>query len=511
MASFRMHPRASDLGHLLCLICLVQCGGQIGSLPTPPPSPTCQAPEPRTNSVDQRFGGGGHCALGHQMQLGWFFNWGHGKDYPNQVEIESCAELYPEQQQMLTVGKPDNTEDYDLEPLKTEYLANEEETAAYAELEALVVGKYTSTDSVLASYLLIPMYAEAMPGAFYQIANEPDWSPYFTPEDYATHFELFSSRIRQYDPTARIVIGGIAWSRYNHPMKWRTKELIDPATMPEPLKTAIAEHPESKAMLEQNAWVYLWIQAYREQYGTAPAVDVWAIHPYSWLEGDQAWQGIYDADLAIADTQESVESFRAFLDSAFVEASDKPLWLTEFSPGQNASCADFADCNAKALNVIAYQDGLLPWLAESKLAQKWFWFVLRPTPWTGELFTSFMFANENGELNDAAANYVRLAETHRDRKPPIIEQTALTALPDKTNARRLIISANDLDSGVARYAYGFYDSSDKTVGDWTTLDAPGETLTSEIVPPADAVTLYVRVQDHAGNEATECTTLGQAN
>lgn len=438
------------------------------------------------------------------MKLGWLFNWGHGQDYPNQVEIESCAALDPEQQQMLTVGKPDNMEAYDLEALKAEYLANDEEIAAYAELEALVVGKYGSTDSVLASYLLIPMYAERSPGAFYQIANEPDWAPYFTPEDYATHFALFSSRIRKYDTSAPIVIGGIAWARYNHPIKWRSKELIDPGSMPEALKAAIAEHPESKEMLEQNAWVYLWIQAYREQYGIAPPVDVWGIHPYSWLEGDQAWQGIYEPELAITDTQESVESFRAFLDSSFVQASDKPLWLTEFSPGQNAACVDFADCNAKAANVIAYQNGLLPWLTESKVAQKWFWFVLRPTPWTGQLSSASMFASSQGKLNDVSENYVRLAATLGDRELPIIEQTKLNPVPTKPKAMQLVISAFDSGSGIARYAFRFDDGSQKTAGDWTTVDTLAETLSTEVVPPANAIALHVRVRDQAGNEATAC-------
>ncbi len=435
------------------------------------------------------------------MKLGWFFNWGHGSSYPNQVEIEDCADRYADQQQMLTVGKPDNTEGYDLDPLKTQYLADDEEEAAYAELEALVTGTYPSTDSVLASYLLIPMYAERLPGAFYQIANEPDWAPYFTPEDYAIHFALFSSRIRKYDPTARIVLGGIAWARYNHPLKWRTKEFTDPNSMPEPMKTAIGNDPSARDMLESNAWVFMWIHAYRARYGTAPPVDVWAIHPYSWLAGDQAGQGNSDPALAVADTQASVESFREFLNSSYVQAIDKPLWLTEFSPGQNKTCVDFTDCNAKSANVIAYQDSLLPWLATSKLTQKWFWFVLQPTPSTAELSSSFMFTDDAGRLNDVSANYQRLAQELGDKQPPSIEHAALAGLSSKAKPQ-LAISATDAESGIARYAYRYLNSSGEATADWQSKDTFENAFTAELTLPAQSSVIEVRVQDHAGNEAT---------
>ncbi|MCB9667081.1 MAG: hypothetical protein H6715_03050 [Myxococcales bacterium] len=451
--------------------------------------------------LDARFSGAGSCALGSAMGLGWLFHWGHGDKYPNDREL-ACLAQYPGQQQMLTVGKLDNEEAYDVAGLKQKYLKGEDEIEAYEQLENLL-GNYADTDSALASYLMIPFYAEAAPGSYYQIANEPDWAPYFTPEDYAVHVHLYAERIRKYDPIAQVVLGGIAWGRYDHPYKWRSKELVEGEHMPQRLREIIATWPSEEAMLRRNAWVVLWLDAYRRIYRTEPPIDVWAVHPYSWVVGTADANGDFSSALAVEDSQKTVRSFRAFMDSPFARALEKPLWLTEFGPGQNQICGTRDECDQKSAKVIEFQNGFISWLVKEEVAQKWFWYFLRETPSSRETLASFMFTDDEGELNAVASNYRRLAQALGDTEAPTIDKITLRSEPEALGVIVADIESSDSGSGIRRVAYDFgKEPQENEVQDHHY--PMGVRALTGIPLPRDTDSLRVVVEDNAGNR-TSCS------
>jgi hypothetical protein len=98
--------------------------------------------------------------------------------------------------------------------------------------------------------------AQANPGSFWLVGNEPDviWQDNTEPETYAWLYHDAYTAIKGADPTAQVAIGGVS--------------------QPTPLRLRYLD-----AILE----------AYRQQFGTEMPVDVWNIHNFILQEKRGSW------------------------------------------------------------------------------------------------------------------------------------------------------------------------------------------------------------------------------
>lgn len=168
---------------------------------------------------DQRFGVGGDCEIAKEMWAPWTFNWGGWwTGVMNGPEIDDCA--LPSNGAMkvlLTVGHADawdktngiddsQNDNIYFDVLKdAESRLSEVEGADYRQLKALLNKRPAVYNSIKirASFLQIPQMARRYPNAYWQIANEPDWMPYFKPEDFAKYYTYFYRQIRRFDKVSR--------------------------------------------------------------------------------------------------------------------------------------------------------------------------------------------------------------------------------------------------------------------------------------------------------------------
>jgi hypothetical protein len=84
--------------------------------------------------------------------------------------------------------------------------------------------------------IITRLITNGLRGAVWEIGNEPNWRPYFMPAIYAAHYRRYEALIRGLDPSARLMIGGIA------------------------------------NLLPYHDWIN----------ATGICPDIWSIHPYSW-------------------------------------------------------------------------------------------------------------------------------------------------------------------------------------------------------------------------------------
>lgn len=367
--------------------------------------------------ADERFGLSGSCKIAEEIGIGWSFNWGHGAAYPNNGEV-NCNKA-KDLNVLLTVGKLDNSETYDLTALENEYLKDAQDRQYYEEAKS-VAFKYPASNHALASFLIVPKLALEIPKGHYEIANEPDWAPYVEPEDYAKYYRAFYYRIKKYDPEANVMPGGFV------------------SILPE--HKAHACNVWGKSLFCAGDY-YVWIREFREQYkklyGSYPPVDIWNIHPY--IFPGQAWER----------AREQIVGFRDFLNS--IGEGSKPLWLTEFgflgyegdfsgkrdycqsiasalSQGQHACCLILDEQEEEWRQVAEdFMRPLLSWLKTTGYAQKWFWYYGGQNyPWfaqkTNLLGDVYYVNNECGfsfgnSLNPLGANLQQLAAAAKIANP----------------------------------------------------------------------------------------------
>ena len=98
--------------------------------------------------------------------------------------------------------------------------------------------------------------AAANPGSFWLIGNEPDvrWQDNTTPERYAELYHELYHLLKDADPTARVVIGGVS--------------------QPTPLRLAYLERV---------------LDTYSQRYGQPMPVDVWNVHGFILREERDSW------------------------------------------------------------------------------------------------------------------------------------------------------------------------------------------------------------------------------
>lgn len=231
----------------------------------------------------------------------------------------------------------------------------------------------------------------ANPGAYWIIGNEPDVTVQdnVTPQRYAELYHILYTFIKERDPSARVVVGGVS--------------------QPTPLRTAYLD---------------IVLNTYQEMHGRPMPVDVWNVHAFILREERDSWgigipPGMSDdlairyevedhADMAIF--RQNIANFRAWM--AERGYADRPLAVTEygflmphdygFSP---AEVADFMtstfDYFLSARNETGYPSD------DHRLVQWWFWFVFDDTQ--EEFSASFLYDGGAGRLTplgEAYAAYV---------------------------------------------------------------------------------------------------------
>jgi hypothetical protein len=152
-------------------------------------------------------------------------------------------------------------------------------------------------------------------GQYWEIANEPNWAPYFVPADYAYEYHLFCGYIKSLNPTAKCLNGGLVLLATNWPQ-----------------------------------WLEEFRVAYNSSYGVDPPIDVWNIHPY----------GIFDQN-AGNHVIDNIRQFRS------IKPNGK-IWITEFSSGGWTPVPE-ADL-VKYINVVC------GWLNQNYALyniERWFW------------------------------------------------------------------------------------------------------------------------------------------
>lgn len=228
----------------------------------------------------------------------------------------------------------------------------------------------------------------ANPGAYWIIGNEPDVvvQDNVTPRRYAELYHTLYTFIKERDPAARVVVGGVS--------------------QPTPLRLAYLD---------------IVLETYQERYGRPMPVDVWNVHTFILREERDSWgigipPGMSD-DLAtryevedhanLDEFRENIVRFRTWM--AERGYGDRPLVVSEygflmphdfgFTPEEVAAfmTATF-DYFLSARNETGYAAD------DHRLVQWWFWFV-----WDSqdeEFSASFLYDRSAGRLTSLGEAYV---------------------------------------------------------------------------------------------------------
>lgn len=395
---------------------------------------------------DPRFGLGGGCAMAKELNIPWIYNWGHGKDYPNQPEMTCKKNTGIDF--FYTIGKTDNQEVYDLEKFKSDYLKDATEVSEYQEYETLIknmVANPKNEPNALASYLLIPFYAKENPGYYYVVGNEPDLEKTISPAEYAKQFYLINKRLKKYDPNAKISNGGFL------------------SIVPE-----LCNKLKQSDNLDCSNGQYVWISSFREEYkklySVYPRLDFWNIHPY-----------IYGLDpeggVLLQQAKDRVSNFKKYLDS--IGEGDKKIWISEFgilrmegSLAKDKECTSHGCLSPQELEFEFKTVGekfmipLINWYKEQPYLERWFWFYGGQTyKWLGLDFVTTIYKID-GQYNSLGINYQSLLRI--DTTPPKCGDWTIE--PNFFAPNTLYISQKATDAGTGISRVGLYVSSKPNTG-----------------------------------------------
>ena len=217
------------------------------------------------------------------------------------------------------------------------------------------------------------------PGSYWMVGNEPDvrWQDNVTPQRYAEIYHEVYTFVKERDPEAKIVIGGV--------------------TQPTPLR---------------RAYLDIVLDTYKESYGQEMPIDVWNVHAFTLREELDSWgvdipPGMDDSlairyELADHDNLEILEEnlidFRSWMaDRGY---GDKPLIISEYGilmpedygfPPERV--AEFMIGSFRLFQTLSGDTGYES--DQGRLVQQWFWFsVSDPYLYpTGDLYNP-----TNGQL-----------------------------------------------------------------------------------------------------------------
>jgi hypothetical protein len=225
----------------------------------------------------------------------------------------------------------------------------------------------------------IAQVIDSQPGSFWVIGNEPDvpWQDNVTPQRYAEIYHELYHFIKERDPSALLVIGGV--------------------TQPSPLRLAYLD---------------TILDSYQARYGTKMPIDVWNVHAFVLHEERDSWgvgipPGMGD-DLAtpyeigdhdnLAIFRQNLINFRAWM--AARGYRDRPLVVTEYGillPNDYGfppeAIASFMTSSFDFFLTAANDTGYPP--DNNRLVQWWFWFSLYDYP---DYPTSNLYDRPSGQL-----------------------------------------------------------------------------------------------------------------
>ncbi|NCN06690.1 MAG: hypothetical protein GW946_02495 [Candidatus Pacebacteria bacterium] len=379
-----------------------------------------QASENSGEVLRDQFGIGSSCGIAAEMGIPWMYAWGHGSKYPNSAEVD--CNRSKGLSFFFTIGKTDNAEKYpDLGQWEAKWILPEEEAAyeAYKNLLAQST-KPEYYPNAIASYVLIPMYITELgyKGAYYAVANEPDFEPLFRPELYADFYKLIHDRIKKYDNTAKVSVGGLLE--------------VAPESCSRPQSIGVACGPEGDARF---AWLTAVRDNYQAKHGTSLPVDFWNIHPY-----------VYAYNFSAAETLDRVDQFKAYLDR--IGEGNKKIWITEYavleregaligkpcSPnrklpdGSVEYCLPLEDRMREQALMADFVEEVTRGFMARDYVERWFYFYggeswswsQSKTNYVGDIYK----VRETGEYNEIGKRYMQLirGEVSQPRSPAICDQ-----------------------------------------------------------------------------------------
>lgn len=151
-------------------------------------------------------------------------------------------------------------------------------------------------------------------GNYWEVSNEPNWWPRFSPANYAYAYHLFCTYIKSLDPTAKCVLGGIL----TYDPNWQM-------------------------------WLDEFRLAYVTSYGQEPPIDVWGLHPFDTFD-DRAGQRSIDMIISYSNYAPGV------------------IWITEFGKGNWQPEPE--------QNIVTYINTVTGWLNlrhRTYRVERWFW------------------------------------------------------------------------------------------------------------------------------------------
>jgi len=234
------------------------------------------------------------------------------------------------------------------------------------------------------SYLMIDTvfdnYPQEAKNKVWEIANEPDLQPYIIPEDYAVWFHLFSKKIRQRDPTAKIMIGGLISSVIPNVYLYLRTDVICHNGIDDTFCHST----------ERFNWITRFREAYKQYYGDYPKIDIWSIHPYNPRIVLNESDGSLNFQSMVNDVKQYINEFRDFIEqlpeTKNISEKNKPLYFTEYGSlswegdiKRNLQhCGlSITDQTDEWREMVKFINPLHDWLNTDSLAiaQKWYWFT----------------------------------------------------------------------------------------------------------------------------------------
>lgn len=228
----------------------------------------------------------------------------------------------------------------------------------------------------------------ANPNSYWLIGNEPDveWQDNVTPERYAEIYHDVYSFIKERDPGAKIVVGGVS--------------------QPTPLR---------------RAYLDIVLDTYEATYGAQMPIDVWNVHAFTLREEADSWgvgippgmegeEGILyeiedhdDVDIIA----QNLRDFRGWM----VERGygDKPLVISEYGilmPEDYGfsveRVAEFQESTFDLFRGMIGEEGYAP--DDNRLVQWWFWFNI----YDSEVYTTGnLWDADTGQLTELGQAWSR--------------------------------------------------------------------------------------------------------
>lgn len=387
--------------------------------------------------VDERFGVAGSSSVINRMGIKYRVGWG------NDFKGNTIDNLFKQgREQVIYIGRMEHAPNDDLCADRTVHYNAE-------------------GDPSCGGFKYIQELAEKYPGKYWVIGNEPDFNPYMKPRDYAIWYHKFYEKIKQHDPTAHVSVGGNFLTMYAASREsWAEfgPEYLEGNPLFVAQINAINNSGESSAvkaerikMLRENAWLVLFREYHKSEFGEYPELDYWNIHNYP----NRFYKGILSDP--IADSKAQLDSVLKYI--SYIGDEKKPVWVTEFSVFDTQNCFSFEDCNNKAELNMDFMDQMIDYYINNtnKRVTKWFWYTADNSV-SNACAIKYLDSTPQS-INLIGANYLSLATSFRDNSVPVISELSIVSA--ETDDTKTVFQANASDegnAGIAEFCYSVKSS-----------------------------------------------------